>query len=57
MTTEINDNDIYMILPEGIYVFDIITRFKKALPEGIYVPAIIDDIRLLQVPRFWHTHI
>jgi hypothetical protein len=56
MTTKINNNDIYAILPEGILVPKIITRFKKAMPEGSYVPTIIDDIRLLEVPRLWHMH-
>jgi hypothetical protein len=42
--SEVNDDDIYTILLEGIHIPEIIPRIKKALMEDIYIPAIIDDI-------------
>ena len=57
ITTKINNNDIYAILPEGILVPEIITRFKKAIPEGSYVPTIIDDIRLLEYQQRYDSHL
>jgi len=54
-TTEINDNDIHMILPKCIHILDIITR--KHYRNGMYIAAVIDDIRQLQVPRLRHTQI
>jgi hypothetical protein len=45
-TTEINGNDIHTILPKCIHVHDIITI--KHYRKSIYIPAIIEDIRLLE---------
>jgi hypothetical protein len=55
MATEISDNDIHTILLKCVHVLDITTR--KHYRKGIYISAIIDDIRLLHVPRLRHTQI
>jgi hypothetical protein len=46
MTTEINDYKVHMILPKCIHVLDISPR--KHYWKGTYIPAIIEDITLLE---------